>query len=131
MRNALIRQYQLLKGESYVPDMVPDTLKWTKTNPMNILKVQTDTQWQLTEKFKEKATKYTPASGTVAIGNNKLKRKADEMSAVINKEENPSITIIPNKRPKNNLDVQNQDTPIGLIWDSMIIAVLMMQCLQY
>ena len=120
LRNALIRQYQLLKGESYVPDVVPDTLKWTKTDPMNILKVQTDTQWQLTEKFKEKATKYTPASGTVAIGNNKLKRKADEMSAVINKEEKekPSITIIPNKRPKNNLDVQNQDTPIGLIWDS-------------
>jgi len=117
LRNALLRQYQLLKGESYVPDEVPDTLRWTKTDPMNILKVQTDTQWQLIEKFKEKATKYTPASGTVAI-NNKLKRKADEMSAVIKKNEKPLVTIIPNKRPKNNLDVQNQDTPIGLIWDS-------------
>ena len=84
---------------------------------MNILKVQTDTQWQLIEIFKEKATKYTPASGTVAI-NNKLKRKADEMSAVIKKNEKPSVKIIPNKRPKNNLDVQNQDAPIGLIWDS-------------
>ena len=48
-------------------------------------------------------TKYTPASGTVAIGNNKLKRKADEMSAVIKKGEKPSITVIPNKRPRPGL----------------------------
>ena len=110
LRNALIRQYQMFKGEFYVPDMVPDTLKWTKIDPMNILKVQTNTQWQLIEKFKEKTTKYTPASGTIAIDNNKLiKRKADEIS---------SVTIISNKRPKTNLDLQNQDQPIGLIWDS-------------
>ena len=50
LRNALIRQYQLLKGASFVPDVVPDTLRWTKSDPMNILKVQTDTQWQLIEK---------------------------------------------------------------------------------
>ena len=50
---------------------------------MHILKVQTDTQWQLTEKFKEKATKYTSASGTIAIDNNKLiKRKADEITSL-------------------------------------------------
>ena len=111
LRNALIRQYQLFKGEFYVPDVVPDTLKWTKSDPMNILKVQTDTQWQLIEKVKEKATKYTPASGTIAISdNNKLiKRKADEIS---------SVTIVSNKRPNTNLDLQNQDQPIGLIWDS-------------
>ena len=49
---------------------------------MNVLKVQTDTKWQLIEKFKEKGTKYTPASGTVAIDNNKTKkRKADEISS--------------------------------------------------
>jgi Helitron helicase-like domain at N-terminus/PIF1-like helicase len=132
LRNALIRQYQKFKGEFYVPDVVPDTLKWTKSDPMNILKVQTDTQWQLIEKFKEKATKYTPASGTVAIGNNKsIKRKADEISSVtkISKdrlennltdetEEISSVTIISNKRPKTNLDIQNQDAPVGLIWDS-------------
>src|SRR5271168_4239104 len=39
LRNALIRQYQLLKGESYVPDEVPDTLRWTKSDPLNVLKV--------------------------------------------------------------------------------------------
>jgi len=129
LRNALIRQYQLLKGELYVPDVVPDTLKWTKSDPMNILKVQTDTQWQLIEKFKDKGTKYTPASGTVAIDNRKsIKRKADEISSDINADEKSfntkvdekklSVTTISNKRPNNNLDVQNQDAPIGLIWDS-------------
>ena len=135
LRNPLIRQYQLLKGELYVPDVVPDTLKWTKSDPLNILKVQTDTQWQLIEKFKEKATKHTPASGTIAIDNNKsIKRKADEISSVTiisNKSKTnldlqnqyeaikiSSVTINSNKRPKINLDLQNQDAPIGLIWDS-------------
>ena len=47
LRNAIIRQYQDFKGESYVPDIVPDTLKWTKSDPINILKVQTDTLWCL------------------------------------------------------------------------------------
>ena len=115
---------------------MPDTLKWTKSDPLNILKVQTDTQWQLIEKFKDKATKYTPASGTIAIDNNKsIKRKADEISSVIiisnksktnlgsqNQDEAAvkisSVTINSNKRPKINLDLQNQDAPIGLIWDS-------------
>ena len=87
LRNALIRQYQLFKGESYVSDVVPDTLKWTKSDPMNVLKVQTDTQWQLIEKFKEKGTKYTPASGTIAIDNKKtMKCKEDEISSVILKQ---------------------------------------------
>ena len=108
----------MLKGESYVPEVVPDTLRWTKSDPMEILRVQTDTKWQLTGKFKEKGTKYTPASGTVAIVNNKLKRKADEISSVIKKDEKPLVKIIPNKRPRINLDIQNQDAPIGLIWDS-------------
>ena len=115
LRNAIIRQYQTLKGESYVPDEVPDTLRWTKSDPMNILKVQTDTKWQLIEKFKEKATKYTPASGTVAI-----KRKLDQISSEDKTvEEISSVAIIENKRPRINLDIQNQDAPIGLIWDSL------------
>ena len=128
LRNALIRQYQLLKGQLYVPDVVPDTLKWTQSDPMNIVKVQTDTSWQLIEKFKEKATKYTPASGTVAIDHKKsIKRKADEIStdtkadkksSDIKSDKKSSVTIISNKRPRINLDVQNQDAPIGLIWDS-------------
>ena len=38
-----------------------------------------------------------------------IKRKADELSL---------DSIISNKRPNTNLDIQNQDAPIGLIWDS-------------
>ena len=52
LRNAIIRQYQNFKGELYVPEIVPDTLKWTISDPMNILKVQTDIPWCLIEKNK-------------------------------------------------------------------------------
>ena len=58
LRNAIIRQYQNLKGESYVPEIVPETLKWTKSDPMNILKVQINTPWCLIEKNKSTNTKY-------------------------------------------------------------------------
>ena len=91
LRNALIRQYQLLKGELYVLCFVPDTLKWNKSDSMNILKVQTDTQWQLIEKIKEKDTKYTPASDTAAIDNIKSNKcKADKISSDIKAS---SITV--------------------------------------
>ena len=78
LRNAIIRQYQNFKGESYVPEIVPDTLKWTKSDPMNILKIKTDTQWHLIEKNKN-LTKYVPATGTTDIVNKpkSLKRKAN------------------------------------------------------
>ena len=76
LRNAIIRQCQNFKGESYVPEIVPDTLKWTKSDPMNILKVQTDTPWCLIEKNKNN-TKYVLAAGTANIDNSKsLKQKA-------------------------------------------------------
>ena len=52
LRNTIIRQYQKHKGVLYVPEIVPDTLKWTKSDPMNILKVQTDAPWCLIEKKK-------------------------------------------------------------------------------
>lgn len=90
---------------------MPDQLKWSKLDPMNILKVQTDTPWQLIEKLKENKTKYTPASGTVALDNtNILKRKADDIY---------QINLIQNKRPRTSLDIQTQnESPVGLIWDS-------------
>ena len=79
LRNTIIRQYQNFKGESYVPEIVPNTLKWTKTDPMNVLKVQTDTPWCLIEKKKDTSTRYIPAAGTANIDNLKsLKRKAND-----------------------------------------------------
>jgi len=70
LRNAIIRQYQNFKGESYVPEIVPDSLKWTKFDPMNI-KVQTDTPWCLIEKNNYTDTKYVLAAGTTNIDNSK------------------------------------------------------------
>jgi hypothetical protein len=69
LRNAIIRQYQIFKGELYVPESVPDNLKWTKSDPMNILKVQTDTPRCLIEKKKSTNTKYVLAAGTANIDN--------------------------------------------------------------
>jgi len=78
---------------------------------LNILKVQTDTPWQLIEKLKENKTKYTTASGTVALDKtNLLKQKADDMHQKV---------PIQNKWPRTNLDIQIQNgSPVGLIWDS-------------
>ena len=72
LRNAIIRQYQNYKGESYVPETVPDTLKWSISDPMNVLKAQTDTPWCLIDKNKNNNTKYVPAAGTANIDNSKL-----------------------------------------------------------
>jgi hypothetical protein len=78
LRNTIIRQYQISKGEFYVPEDVPDILKWTKSDPMNILKVQTDSPWCLIEKNKNTNTKYVLAAGTTNIDKSKsLKRKAE------------------------------------------------------
>src|ERR1700678_3290838 len=69
-----------------------------------------------------------PALGTVAIDNKNqssakqikflLTPKAYKNSSEIEAVNKSSVTIISNKRPKINLDIQNQDAPIGLIWDS-------------
>ena len=79
LRNPIIRQYQNFKGELYVPEIVPEALKWTKSDPMNILKIQTDTPWCLIENKNKNNTKYVLAAGTVNINNSKsLKRKAED-----------------------------------------------------
>ena len=111
LRNPLIRQYQILKGDLYVPDNVPDTLKWSQSDPMNILKVQTDTSWQLIEKFKEKTVNYVPAAGTIAVNDvTSVKRKADDDFC---------NDVMVNKRRRTNLNFSNQNIePVGLIWDS-------------
>ena len=107
VRNPLIRQYQYFKGELYVPDIVPDVLKWSKSDPMKILDVQTDTSWQLIERFKEKSVKYVPAVGTVGINNvSSVKRKADEAFNNVS------------KRRRTNLNFSSQNVDVGLIWDS-------------
>jgi hypothetical protein len=79
LRNAIIRQYQNFKGELYVPEIVPNTLKWSKSDPMNILKTHTDTPWCLIEKNNNTNTKYVPAAGTASIDNSKLLKRKDKV----------------------------------------------------
>ena len=112
LRNALIRQYQQFKGDSYVPEIVSDNLKWTKSDPMNILKVQSDSPWILLENNKKKVTDYVPAEGSKKIDKvNKLKRKADNEIIVED--------AIAAKRRRTTLESEvHDDAPIGLIWDS-------------
>ena len=92
-----------------MPETVPDTLKWTN-DPMDTLKVQTDTPWHLIGKNKGANTEYVSAAGTVNISSS-LKRKA-EVDLVLE-------DAIVAKRQKMGLESAAQrDDPVGLIWDS-------------
>ena len=146
LRNAIIRQYQNFKGELYVPKVVPITLKWTKSDPMNILKVQTDTRWHLIEK-KGTDTQYVLAAGTATIDkSNLLKRKAEldpvlkkipvtKKQKIIIETTTPGCDSVGIKR-KAEVDlaleeglltkkkgttlrsITQRDNPVGIIWDS-------------
>ena len=105
LRNAIIRQYQIFKGESYVPDIVPDTLKWTKSDPMNILKVQTNTPWCLIEKNKIK-TKYVLAAGTADIDNS------------ISLEQKPKVDQVTKKQKMIIESAAQKNDPVSIILDS-------------
>src|ERR1700759_2183801 len=73
LRNPLIRSYQKWKGTSYVPENTDTLLSWSRTDPMQLLPVVTDTSWQLVGKSKMKApeknttTSYVPAKGSKPI----------------------------------------------------------------
>ena len=51
-------------------------------------------------------------------GKTEVNLAVEEKTSVIKTKGKPSVTIISQKRPRNNLYVQNQGAPIGLIWDS-------------
>ena len=72
---------------------------------MKILDVQTDTSWQLIERFKEKSGKYVSAVGTIGINNvSSVKRKTDEAFNNVS------------KRCRTNLNFSSQNVePVGLI----------------
>jgi hypothetical protein len=130
VRNACIRQFQLYKGTEYVPANVSKQLKWTSTDPMDLLNIVTDSAWQIIKdkrkmhnsvlehneypniqtKRKDFSTHtFVVAKGTAPVQNtNSTKRKADE--ELINehsKKKKAKLTFIP-----------SQDTPVGITWDS-------------
>jgi hypothetical protein len=50
--NAIICQFQLHKGTDYIPDNIPQQLKWTMSDPMDLLSVVTDSPWQIVQRRK-------------------------------------------------------------------------------
>jgi hypothetical protein len=72
LRNPLIRAYQKWKGTSYVPEKTDTLLKWSPSDPMELLPVVTDTSWQIIGRKKVKeseqnpVTSFVPAKGSKA-----------------------------------------------------------------
>jgi hypothetical protein len=54
--NALICQFQKLKGPDFLPEFVPKKLQWSPKDPMETLPVVTDSSWQLVKKDDVKLT---------------------------------------------------------------------------
>ncbi|KAF8239845.1 hypothetical protein L208DRAFT_1559972, partial [Tricholoma matsutake] len=54
LRNAHIRQFQHYKGTEFVPSDVPSQLKWTSSDPMDLLPCVTDSPWQIVQDNKKK-----------------------------------------------------------------------------
>jgi hypothetical protein len=52
LRNALIRQFQIYKGTDYIPPSVPNQLKWTVKDPMELLPIVADSPWQVIDNSK-------------------------------------------------------------------------------
>ena len=111
LRNAIIRQYQNFKGQSYVPETVPNTLKWTKSDPMNILKVQTDTPWSLIENNKNKNTKYVLAAGTVNIDTSKSLKRKVKVDLVLEE------ALVTKKKKIGIESAAKKIDPVGIILD--------------
>jgi hypothetical protein len=100
VRNAHICQFQFCKGTEYVPANVSKQLKWTATDPMDLLNIVTDSAWQIIKdkrkmhnsvlehneypniqtKRKDFSTHtFVVAKGTAPVQNtNSTKRKANE-----------------------------------------------------
>ena len=130
LRNTVIRQYQNFKSESYVPEIVSNTLKWTKSDPINILKVQTDMLWCLIEKNKSTNTKYISAAGIANINDSKsLKQKAEidlviEEALVIKKQKIIKSAAKKDDSAKIILDSQNYKNLKSLKWKAKIDLAL-------
>jgi hypothetical protein len=45
--NTLIRQFQTYKGINYIPPSIPNQLKWTLKDPMDLLPIISDSPWQV------------------------------------------------------------------------------------
>jgi hypothetical protein len=123
-RNTVIRQFQKLKGTAYVPKNVHSAIKWSKSNPLDMLPVVTDSPWQIVKAPKKENTKskslksniqgYVAAKGTVPVvvhvnhdHDKSKKRKSDETT-----QQNA-------KKIKVTHDVDEEEGPSGIMWDEV------------
>jgi hypothetical protein len=130
LRNTVIRQYQIYKGTNYIHDRVPSQLKWTLSDPMDLLPVITDSSWQvINNKYKSENLLETPimkkpstkqnntgaqhfveAKGTMPVLSSQgTKRKADGQ---------PLSNSLPKSKKKKISFIVAQDSPAGIIWDA-------------
>jgi hypothetical protein len=130
LRNALIGQFQIYKGTDYIPPSVPNQLKWTVKDPMELLPIVADSPWQVidnsksnkhvqiynqskTERNLKAATinyletnNFVTAKSTPSF-NKTMKRKANQNEH----DDAPKTKII-------KVSNTRKYSPTGLIWDS-------------
>jgi len=124
LRNALIQQFQTYKGTDYIPLNVPNQLKWTSKDPMDLVQDVTESPWQIVKITKAqsdscskkenkavnmkhiKNNKFIAVEGTISV-ERKLKHKADDKEH----EDTPKTNKIKGPNTQKN-------SPVGLIWDS-------------
>jgi hypothetical protein len=108
-RNSLIRNFQNWKGTGYVPEKTDAPLRWSESDPMDILPVVTDSAWQIIKRGKDKkaekpkeASTFVPAKGSVAV-----KHKLDHDNEIDIKKKSKKTL-----KPKSSIK-------LGLQWDAV------------
>jgi hypothetical protein len=135
LRNVIIRQFQLHKGINYIPNNVPQQLKWTLSDPMDLLPVVTDSPWQIIQ-AKSKKTNQGPGKNINITNKVSVKRKnvnahifvvangtvsvpAGQIPGVKRKASSEeSISDCPKQKKTKLSFIPLQNSPVGIMWDS-------------
>jgi hypothetical protein len=110
IRSVMIHQFQLWKGTDYIPPKTDAALKWSQTDPLDLVSVVDDSLWQLVNKnIKQKqpahvVTSFIPAKGSELLNDRKHKLE-------------PSIQS-PAKKARATQGFSSIISPTGLIWDN-------------
>jgi hypothetical protein len=76
--NTIIHQFQLHNDADYIPDNIPQQLKWTLSDPMDLLLFVTDSPWQIVQAKSKKTNKSL--GKTIDINNGvSVTRKNDDV----------------------------------------------------
>jgi hypothetical protein len=128
-RNGLIRQFQIYKGTTYMPPNVPNQLRWTSKDPMDLLTVVTDSPWQVLNSTKannkDQSTGSSKFAKTSAHTKNcythnfvTAKGTTSVVSTIKRKYYEAKEHIDAPKKKRVKLPDAPEILPFGLIWDS-------------